>query len=155
MLLSVDAGIPTAKNSYEDNRRLGSGFYRFTPGVTLIQVIDPASLFLYMGYQTGPAETFGGVGSIEPGDVFRFRLGASLALSPRLRGSIYTAGDIIARTKLNRVRIEHTEGDLIRFGGSLGWDATERVKVEMNSVFGATAEATDAVVTLGITYKIR
>lgn len=151
VMLSTDAVFPTGPNIYEQNKTLGNGFYTVAPGLTFIQVVDPASIFLYLGYQWTLPEEFEGIGKIAPGEDFRFRLGASLMLSPRLRATIYTAGDVLAHTYFNGTRLPQTDGDLIRFGGGLSWNVNDRYKVEMSSVFGATPDAPDAVISLGLT----
>jgi hypothetical protein len=154
LMLNLDAVIPTGKNPYEDARDLGGGFYSISPGLTYVRILDPAALFFYIGHQWTVPNSFPGIGQIEPGEDLRFRTGVSLMLHPRLRTSAYVVGDIVGHTRVRSIEIAGTDRDVIRFGGRIEWSVSDRVKLDVNSVFGATALSSDAVLSVGVTYSL-
>ncbi len=155
VMVTVDGVYPTGKNTYEDRRLLGDGFYKVAPGLTYVKVIDPAALFFYAGHQWTIPRSFTGFGKVEPGEDFRFRMGLSMMFHPRLRASVYTAGDVIGHTRLRGVQIAGTDRDVIRVGGSVNWAVADRWRMDWSSSFGMTDNAADAVIALGLTYSLR
>jgi hypothetical protein len=154
LMLNTDFVFPTGKNPFEDARDLGEGFYKIAPGLTYVHILDPAALFFYAGHQWTVPNSFPGIGQIEPGEDFRFRAGLSLMLHPRLRTSVYTVGDIIGHTRVRSIEIAGTDRDVIRFGGRMEWNVGDRWKLDVNSVFGASAFSSDAVLSLGVSYSL-
>jgi hypothetical protein len=72
-----------------------------------------------------------------------------------MRLSLYTSGDVSGHTWVNGNKLATTDGDVVRYGGSMSWSVSDRTTIDFGSTFGATASAPDAVITLGINYKLR
>lgn len=155
ILLGVDAVFPTGPDPYTRRVGLGGGFHRVAPGLTYLHIVDPVALHFYLGHQWTFPEIFPGTGKVEPGGSLRFRFGGSFALNPRMRLSLYTSGDVSGHTWVNGNKLATTDGDVVRYGGSMSWSVSDRTTIDFGSTFGATASAPDAVITLGINYKLR
>lgn len=150
LFLGLDVVAPTGQDPFEHRIGLGSGFYRVAPGITALKIIDPAVLFVNVAHQWSFEEEFLGRGRVRPGDDLRVRIGSSFLLNPRFRASVYTTGDFFGHSYVNDVKVAGSDGDLIRFGGGLSWNVTERWKLDYNAAFGITGSASDAVLSLGV-----
>lgn len=150
LMLNTDATFPTGQDPFEHRVGLGGGFYTIAPGLTYLKVVDPAIFFVYLGNQWSLSESFLGTAEVHPGNDMRFRFGASLLLNPRLRGTLYTAGDIVSTTRLGAAKVVASDGEIIRVGGGIDWNINERWRLDINSAFGVTNSTTDAVMSLGL-----
>lgn len=150
VMVSTDAVFPTGKNQFDHDRQLGDGHYKIAPGITYIKIVDPAALFAYAGHQWTVPRHLIGTGKIEPGEAFRFRVGISVMLHPRLRTSFYTAGDIVGHTRIRSIQSAGSDRDVVRFGTGLDLTVSENLSVNWNAAFGVTDLATDAVLSFGL-----
>jgi murein DD-endopeptidase MepM/ murein hydrolase activator NlpD len=171
-VLNLRGKAPTGKGPFDVDRDArgietelasGSGFWTIEPSVTFILPSDPAVVFANIGYQlnleTSPDEQIGTntiIREFDPGDAIRASLGLGLALNDRM--SINFAYDHTNLTRTEQV-VENigtgarttvrqqpvTVGSFI-VGGS--YAVTDRVRLNLNTAFGATDEAPDMRVSL-------
>jgi len=153
LLPSFDVVFRTGRNPYEHPVGIGGGHNRYALGVTVMKVIDPVVLFAYVGYQVSETRSFDGIGKVEPGDSFRFRVGGSFYLNPKVRSSLFTATDIQSRTKVDGDKVDGSGGNAVRFGSGIDWMLTEQTSLNFNAIFGATDRAPDAVLTAGVIFR--
>ena len=153
IIYNLDILLATGRNPYDNDVGLGNGHNTVGIGQNYIKIIDPVALFAYIGYQYSFAETYS-IGKIKPGDDFRFKLGTSISLNPKVRSSFYVSGDIILDTKVDNKKVIASFANLIRFGWGLNWDRSAEWKINMNGIFGMTKNTPDAVIVMGVTRVI-
>ncbi|MEQ1929209.1 MAG: LysM peptidoglycan-binding domain-containing protein [Parvularculaceae bacterium] len=141
----------------------GSGFWTFEPSVTFILPSDPAVIFANIGYQSNmsisPDVQIGNVfvREVSPGDAIRASVGIGLAVNDRFSMSFgYDQSSFFAtETLLEPVaapgtfvetRQQPTMIGSFLFGGS--YTVNNRIRLNLNTAFGATDEAPDMRVSL-------
>jgi hypothetical protein len=148
-VLNVGKTFPTGKNPYEHNVGLGGGHHRLAAGLTVMQIVDPVVLFAHLGYQHSWARRFD-IGQIEPEQDYRFRLGFTLAMNPRMRTTIHLSGNLLSDAKLNDVVIVgRAARTVIRAGAGLDWDLDARHRIAVDTSFGITENTSDAFIAIG------
>ena len=149
LLAGLDVVLPTGDDPYDHDVGLGGGFTTFTPGLTYLKVIDPLVLFGYVGNRFSSHERFD-VGKVEPGNDVRFQGGTTIYLNPRVRGTVFVAGDIMSCTKIDGDEVEGSDGAAVRFGTGLNVSLSDRQTLSFSAVFGMTDQAPDSLVSIGI-----
>lgn len=155
IIAQVDQVFPTGTDPYDRPIGLGGGHYRTGIGATALKVIDPLTLFAYIGHVWSNSSTHSAVGKVEPGYDWRFQVGSNLTLSPRVSASLYTAWDIVSNTKLNRNLVVGSSGDIVRIGTGLNWFMPNESTMRFNTTFGVTDDAGDATMSLECTMPFR
>lgn len=171
-VLNLRAKAPTGVGPFDverDRRGIerelpsGSGFWTIEPSATFILPSDPAVVFANIGYQmnmtTRPDSTFGEfyIREVSPGDAIRASVGIGLAVNDRFSFSLgYDQSAFFStRTVLESIA---TPGTFVEtrqqpsmvgsflFGGS--YTLNDRIRLNLNTSFGATDEAPDMRISL-------
>lgn len=171
-VLNLRAKAPTGKGPFEVARDMrgvetelaaGSGYWSLEPSVTFILPTDPAVIFANIGYQANLKDTPDAligpntiVREFNPGDAIRASIGMGLALNDRFSVSFgYDQSNYFStRTLLENVMTgaqsltsqQPTVIGSYLVGGS--YTLNDRIRLNLNTAFGATAEAPDVRVSL-------
>lgn len=149
LLSSFDLLMPTGRDPFDNKVGTGGGFYRTGGGITAMKVVDPVNMFLYAGYQYGFDNQFD-IGTVDPGDSFRFRYGIAVALNPKIRLTISVSGDISSVQKLDGDVAFGSSADLVRLDVGTEWSLGKSTILQLDTIFGITDEAQDLLLSIGI-----
>jgi hypothetical protein len=83
---------------------LGQGFWTVGGDLTFIQTYDPLVFFYGVGYQVRFKTTFGDV-TVDPGNLFSYRLGVGFAVNPHVTLSAAFTGALIGRNEVNDTEV--------------------------------------------------
>lgn len=161
---------PTGQGPFEVDRTpsgveldaaTGSGFWTIEPSFTVILPTDPAVFYANLGYQknfaVSPDEAVGStiVREYDPGDAIRASLGVGLALNERLSINFGYDQSQFFRTRLLIETIDSQTGAVVltnarqprvtvgSFGIGGSYFVNDRLRLTLNTAFGATDEAPD------------
>jgi hypothetical protein len=137
----------------------GSGFLSIEPSVTVIYPTDPVVFFVNVGYQWNvekDVDTFipttGQVGDVDPGDAIKGSFGMGFALNERTSFTLGYEHNYIQETDFEVDGVETSDETLqigsFLFGFSHRW--TDHVSTNLNFAIGATEDAPDVRVLLGV-----
>lgn len=152
ILYNADGTYPTGKSPYKHRVGLGSAHYSAALGQTFMKVVDPAVLFMHMGYQHSFARRLR-PGKVEPGRSIRFRFGSALSLNPRLQTTMHVTGDLVDDTKIDGAVVAGSSGNLIRFGWGLDWTVGSGFRLNWDAAFGMTKNTPDATLVHGWSFS--
>ncbi len=181
VIANVRAKAPTGKGPFDVNRdasgvetelATGSGFWTVEPSLTFILPTDPAVVFANVGYQynmaTSPNVTIRNntFRRFNPGDAIKTSFGVGLSLNERMSVNFgYDQSYFLKTTTLvdalNEQTNEITTGTIDQpsaivgsflFGGS--YAVSDRVRLNLNTAFGATSTAPDMRVSLRAQIKL-
>jgi LysM repeat protein len=172
-VLNMRAKAPTGTGPFDVERSAasgvelelpsGSGFWTLEPSVTFILPADPAVIFANLGYQanlsTSPDAALGNVfvREVSPGDAVRASVGIGLAVNDRFSMSFGYDQSSFFATK-TRLELADDPGVFVTssqqpamvgsflFGGS--YTVNDRIRLNLNTAFGATDEAPDMRISL-------
>lgn len=171
-ILNLRAKAPTGDGPFDVSRdakgietelATGSGFWSIEPSVTFILPTDPAVIFANVGYQMNlsdsPDALIGPntiVREFNPGDAIRASIGLGLAINDRFSVSFgydqsnffrtSTLLESVATGAQSVTRQQPTAVGSFLVGGS--YTLNDRVRLNLNTAFGATDEAPDMRVSL-------
>ncbi|NWG70093.1 MAG: LysM peptidoglycan-binding domain-containing protein [Parvularculaceae bacterium] len=171
-VLNLRAKAPTGEGPFEvdrDSRGLelelpsGSGFWTIEPSATFILPSDPAVVFANIGYQmnmtTRPDTVFDDfyIREVSPGDAIRASIGVGLAVNDRFsfsfgydQSAFFSTRTVLESIGTPGAFVETSQqpsmvGSFL-FGGS--YTLNDRIRLNLNTSFGATDEAPDMRVSL-------
>lgn len=169
-IANLRAKAPTGEGPFDVDRTpsgieldaaTGSGFWTIEPSLTFILPTDPAVFFANIGYQhnfaISPDEQIGGaiVREFNPGDAIRTSLGVGLAVNERLSLNFGYDQSHFFPTILEIETIDQNTGDPVltrarqprvtvgSFGVGGSYYVNDRLRLNLNTSFGATDEAPD------------
>lgn len=180
-IANIRAKAPTGRGPFDVDRNpltgvdrelaTGSGYWSLEPSLTFILPTDPAVVFANFGYQVnmratpdamvGPTLT---VREFDPGDAIRASIGVGLSLNERLSVNFgYDQSYFFSTRTLFEL---NNEGEIITyatkapsatvgsflFGGS--YAVNDRLRLNLNTAFGATDEAPDMRVSLRAQFRV-
>jgi hypothetical protein len=132
---------------------VGSGFWSFAPGFTLVKTTDPAVLFFSANYYFNLEDDKDIYGTVDPGDIFEWSAGMAFALNERLALSLSFQHQIGGRTTQNGDEVLRSDLNAGTFfiGGS--YTANHVTAFTFNLGVGVTDDAPD--LTLEIRMPLR
>lgn len=180
-IANIRAKAPTGRGPFDVDRNpltgvdrelaTGSGYWSLEPSLTFILPTDPAVVFANFGYQVNmPATPDAMVGptltvrEFDPGDAIRASIGVGLSLNERLSVNFgYDQSYFFSTRTLFEL---DNEGEIITyatkapsatvgsflFGGS--YAVNDRIRLNLNTAFGATDEAPDMRVSLRAQFRV-
>ncbi|MGH9957681.1 MAG: transporter, partial [Pyrinomonadaceae bacterium] len=146
----------------------GSGFHSLEPSVTVLYPSDPAVFFANIGYllnmeddidmtfvtqiDAPSGEETQTIGTVDPGDVFRFSFGMGYALNERSSFTLGYKHDFINETdtEINSVTVPSASLDVGSLLVGWGYSITNRFATNLNLELGITDDAPDVLMTLRV-----
>jgi len=138
----------------DDELPMGSGFWAVEPSFTFVKAVDPAVIFISLGYFWHIERDISGIGDVDPGDSIKFSLGSAFALSDKIvlstsfEQQFFTESDIENLGDVDDSDI--TVASLI-FGGTYVLDTQKSVNISVS--IGMTDDSPD--VQVGVRVPIR
>ncbi len=181
MIANLRAKAPTGKGPFEVARdtagveselATGSGYWTLEPSLTFILPTAPAVIFANIGYQANLATSPNAITSpgttileFDAGDAIRTSLGVGLSLNERLSvnfgydqshflstSTVIQGTDSFGNLFTTTASQNSTTIGSFLFGGS--YAVNNRLRLNLNTSFGATDESPDMSVSLKAQYKL-
>jgi len=129
--------------------RAGAGFWGISRGLNLSKSIDPAVVFMSIGFQhTFDDEQFGA--HIQPGNTFNYGFGAGFSVNNLVAFSGRVSGSYQRETKIDKIEVAGTSSEPISFIGSMSYRLSNDTRLETTLDLGVSGDAND--VGMGFSY---
>lgn len=158
VILRLQSEFPTGKSAFEIERvapaedsperilveaPTGSGFYTFSPGVTMVWPIDPVVLFAGGAYSYTFGRHFPEFGLVEPGNGFEFFAGMNMSINERVSMNFSFLDKQRFSTSVGGAQIpgSGTHDARLSLGASVG--LTDKTSLVFSAATGLTDESPD------------
>jgi hypothetical protein len=149
---SLNITTPTGETTnIEDLNHLstGAGFWGISTDLNLSKSIDPAVVFMSVGFQhTFDDEQFGA--RIQPGNAFNYGFGAGFSVNNLVAFSGRMSGSYQRENKIDDIRVLGTSSEPISFIGSMSYRLSNDTRLETTLDLGVSGDAND--VGMGFSY---
>jgi len=154
---SLSQSSPTGSKSDPNNPRtidFTSGFKSHTVGLSMTKSVDPAVLFVNVGYSyVHPKQE--DIGRVEPGSSFNYGFGSgfsinsAVSISGRLLGSYSKDLQIDGKSNVG------SGGEAVSFNLGLTYGISRKSRLESSIDFGLNADASDLAIGFSYIYSLR
>lgn len=127
---------------------IGSNFKTTSLGIALSKSIDPAIVFLNMGYNHTFADNQDGLRT-QPGKAITYSIGSGLAVNRSISMSGRISGQYQTETQYNRKTLHGSSSEPISLNGTIDYRLDDKTRLETSFDMGLTSDAND--VGLGLT----
>lgn len=148
---SANLGFPIDKKSDSaDATKLsvGSNFKTASVGLSLSKSIDPAVVFLNVGYNHTFADDQDGIHT-QPGKALTYSIGSGLAVNRSISMSGRISGQYQTETQYNGKTLNGSSSEPISLGGTVDYRLDDKTRLETSFDVGLTHDASD--VGMGLT----
>lgn len=148
---SANFGFPVDKKPISDDVTqlpVGSNFKTASIGVAISKSIDPAIVFLNLGYNHTFADNQDGLRT-QPGKAITYSIGSGLAVNRSISMSGRISGQYQTETQYNGQALHGSSSEPISLNGTVDYRLDDKTRLETSFDIGLTPDAND--VGLGLT----
>jgi hypothetical protein len=157
-ILSFRGKLPTGQDPFEvdaDELPLGSGFWGFSSGFTLVKSLDPAVLFASGSYYWNLERDVGSsFGDIDPGNTVEYSLGLAFALNERLAMSFTHQHRITESSELEGSKLDRTDANAASLFLGLSYVLSQTTSVNFSLGVGITEDAPDLTLEVRVPFRL-
>jgi hypothetical protein len=154
---SANLGFPIDKKSNSSNASdlpVGSNFKTASVGLGVSKSIDPAVVFLNVGYNHTFADDQDGIRT-QPGKALTYGIGTGLAVNRSISMSGRISGQYQTETKYNGKALNGSSSEPISLGGTVDYRLDDKTRLETSFDIGLTNDASDVGMGLSLIRNIQ
>jgi len=154
---SLSQSSPTGSEADPDDPRsveFTSGFWSQRVGLSMTKSVDPAVLFVNVGY-SHVYEKQEDNDRVKPGDSFNYGFGAGFSINSAISLSGRLLGSYSKDYQVNGSAIVGSGGEAVSFDISLTYGLSNKTRMETSIDFGLNDDASDLVIGFSYIYSLR
>ena len=131
-----------------------SGFWSQRVGLSMTKSVDPAVLFVNVGYSYVHSKQ-DGEEKVKPGNAFNYGFGAGFSINSAISLSGKLLGSYSKDLQINGESIVGSGGEAMSFDLSLTYGISNRTRIETSVDFGLNADASDVAIGFSYIFSLR
>lgn len=158
IVLNVRGVAPTGDDFFigdtGNSSAIGTGFWGWSVGGTMVRALDPAVVFASANYWWNLEDDKGVFGKIDPGNAIEYSLGLAFSLNERLALSFSYQQRFINRSTVDGIKVERTDLNVATLFVGTSYRINRLTSLSFNVGVGITDDAPDLSIEVRLPFRL-